>query len=288
MMLWRAIVVAALLGCCFCGAHAQKSSSKERVEAFAKLPDWSGIWQLDMWADELDGQQLGVEGLRRAKTYAAAMRPSYTPAWQPKADQFRKMVEAAFAPDPSPRGGGGGCNVVFRFPATMAPGYYEWRVTPEETTLVNSVGSIRHIYTDGRSHPPKDELWPTNQGDSVGHWDGDTLIVDTVAVKPIRMILASGEQLLAAVGPFSDKLHAVERVSMVNQDQMQIQFTIDDLVALAKPMNLTITWVRVKDLNRMEENEQECDPGDDRNPVVNGRMMTLIKPAPATSSEPPK
>jgi hypothetical protein len=63
---------------------------------------------------------------------------------------------------------------------------------------------------------------------------------------------------------------------------------VDDPVALAKPMNLTITWVRVKDLNRMEENEQECHPGEDRNPIVNGRVMTLIKPAPATPSEPSK
>jgi len=288
-MFRQAIVMAALLGCCLCRAQAQKSS-KERNEAFAKLPDWSGIWQLDMWADELDGQQLGVEGLRIAKAYAAALQPSYTPAWQPVADQFRKRVEAGFAPNANPLGGSAGCNAVFHFPATMAPGYSEWRVTPEETTLVTSTGSIRHIYTDGRSHPPKDELWPTSQGDSVGHWDGDTLIIDTVAIKPIRMILASGEQLLAAVGPFSDKLHAVERVSMVNHDQMQIQFTVDDPVALAKPMSLTITWVRVKDLNRMEENEQECDPGEDRNPIVDGRVQTLIKPVhpPAPPAEPSK
>jgi len=277
-MFRRAIVVAALLGCCLCRVQAQRSS-KERIDAFTKLPDWSGMWQFDMWADELDGQQLGVEGLRLAKAYAAALQPSYTAEWQPKANLFRKMAEAAFAPDPNPLGGSSGCNAAPRFPATMQPGYYEWRVTPEETTLVSSLGSVRHIYTDGRAHPPKDELWPTNQGDSVGRWDGDTLIVDTVAVKPPRLLLASGEVLLATAGPFSDELHAVERVSMVNHDRMQIQFTINDPVALAKPMSMTITWVRVKDLNRMEENEQECEPAADRNPVVNGRVTTIVNPA---------
>jgi hypothetical protein len=285
MMSHRMIVVAGLLACCLCAAQAQESS-KERIEAFTKLPDWSGMWQFDMWADELDGQQLGAEGLRRAKAYAAALQPSYTPAWQPRADQFKKMVEAAFAPDPNPPGGGSGCNAAPRFPATMQPGYYEWRVTPEETTLVSSLGSVRHIYTDGRPHPPKDELWPTNQGDSVGRWDGHTLIVDTVAVKPPRLLLASGEEVLATAGPFSAEFHAVERVSMVNHDEMQIQFTVSDPVALAKPLNVTITWVRVKDLNRMEENEQECEPAADRNPVVNGRVTTIVKPAPPTPTEP--
>ena len=195
------------------------------------------------------------------------------------------MAEAAFAPDPNPIGGSSGCNAVPGFPATMQPGYYEWRVTPEEATLISSLGSVRHIYTDGRTHPSKDELWPTNQGDSVGRWDGDTLMVDTVAVKPPRLLLASGEVLLATAGPFSNEFHAVEHVSMVNHDKMQIQLTVNDPVALAKPMNVTITWVRVKDLNRMEENEQECEPAADRNPVVNGRVTTIVNPAPATPTD---
>lgn len=281
-MFRRAMVVAALLGCCLCRAQAQ-NSSRERNEAFAKLPDWSGMWQFDAMAYELDGQQLGVEGLRLTKAYAAALQPSYTPAWQPKADQLRKRLEAIFSPNGP--GVSTGCNPVPGFPATMEPGYYEWRATPEETTLVSSLGAIRHIYTDGRSHPPKDELWPTKQGDSAGHWDGDMLIVDTVSVKRPVMLLASCDELFASAGPFSDQYHAVERVRMVNHDEMQIQFTVDDALALTKPINLTITWLRVKDLNRMEENEQECESAEDRNPVVNGRVTTVVKPAPAKPTQ---
>jgi len=279
-MMRRAIVIGTLLAACISSAQAQKSS-KQRNEAFARLPDWSGMWQFDVMTDELDGQQFGPEGLRKAKAYAAAMQPSYTPAWQPIADQFRKRLDAVFSPDPSAPGGSSGCNPVPHFPATMEPGYYEWRVTPEEATLVSSLGAMRHIYTDGRSHPPKDELWPTNEGDSVGHWEGDTLVIDTISVKRAGMLLASGEELFAYAGPFSEKFHSVERIRMVNRDEMQIQFAVDDPLALAKPMNLTITWVRVKDLNRMEENEQECEPAEDRDPVVNGRVTTIVKPAPA-------
>lgn len=284
MMIRRMSLIAALLGCCLYVARAQKSS-RERLENFAKLPDWSGIWQFDMWADELDGQQFGPEGLRRAKAYAAELQPSYTPAWQPKADEYRKKVEAAEAPSTNPPGRGlaSDCNFVPAFPAIMQPGYYEWQVTPEEATLITSLGAVRHIYTDGRSHPPNDELWPTKQGDSIGHWGGDTLIIDTVEIKP-PVTLGFGR----VAGPFSDQLHAVERIRMVNHDEMEIRFTWDDPVALAKPIDMTIDWVRVKDLNRMEENEQECDPAEDRNPVVNGHFTTIIKPASETPAEPSK
>jgi hypothetical protein len=284
MMIRRAAAIAALLGCCVCVVRAQKSS-KARVEAFAKLPDWSGIWGFDMWADELDGQQFGPEGLRRAKAYAAELHPSYTPAWQPKAEQLQKSVAAANAPNASPPGRGlaSDCNFVPGFPATMQPGYYEWRVTPDEATLITSLGVVRHIYTDGRSHPPKDELWLTKQGDSVGHWEGDTLVVDTIEIKP-PVSLSFGR----VAGPFSDQLHSVERIRMVNHDEMEIHFTWDDPLALAKPIDMTIDWVRIKDLNRMEENEQECDPSEDRNPVVNGRFTTIIKPPPESSTQPSK
>ncbi|MDE3169895.1 MAG: hypothetical protein KGL75_07125 [Acidobacteriota bacterium] len=283
-MIRRAVVLAALMGCCLSPAWTQKSP-KERIAAFAKLPDWSGIWQLDMWADELDGQQFGPEGLKRARVYAAELHPSYAPAWQPKADELRAKQAAANAPSPNPPGRGvpSDCNFVPGFPAITQPGYYEWQVTPEEATLITSLGAVRHIYTGGRSHPPKDELWPTKQGDSVGHWDGDTLVIDTVAIKP-PVTLGFGQ----VAGPFSDQLHAVERIRMINPDELEIHFTWDDPVALAAPIDMTIDWVRVKDLNRMEENEQECDPAEDRNPVVNGRFTTIIKPPSATPAAPSK
>jgi len=284
-MIHRMIVVTALFAVCLCAAQSQESS-KERIEAFARLPDWSGLWQFDVVADELDGQQLGAAGLRRAKAYAVALHPSYTPAWQPKIDQLEKARDAAIAADPNNPPSRGRCGAPPPFPATMLPGYSEWRVTPEETTLIGTIGSVRHIYTDGRSHPPKEELWPTNQGDSIGHWEGDTLVADTIAVK--QPLIVSYAEPVTTVGPLSNEFHAVERIRMVNHDEMQIQLTADDPVALAKPITVTITWNRVKDLNRMDENEDSgaCDPTVDRNPTVNGRFQTIVKPAPATPTEP--
>src|SRR5215472_16729433 len=293
-MIRRTILMAALVGACLCLAQAQ-TPSKARIKAFDKLPDWSGLWEFDIWTDELDGQQMGPAGMRKAKAYAAAMRATFTSAWQPKLDQLKKTADAARASDPNNPpafeefGRFGGCGWTPGFPATMLPGTYEWRVTPEETTLLSLLGSVRHIYTDGRPHPSKDELWPMSQGDSIGHWEGDTLIVDTVSIRSPLYFPGLARGVGVPFLPMSNELHTVERIRMVNHDQMQIEFTVEDPIALAKPVHVTFNWNRVKDIDRMEQNADDCDSAaTERNPIVNGRYETIIKPALTTPAEPPK
>jgi len=267
-------IVMALIAGCLCPARAQ-TSSRERIKAFAKLPDWSGFWEWDVLVGQADGQQLSPEGLGKVQAYTAAVHPAFNAAWQAKYDQAKKALDVAVAAAPDqPPATYQPCVAPPFFLATAQPGIYEWRVTPEETTLISTMGSVRHIYTDGRAHPPKDELWPTNMGDSVGHWEGDTLVVDTVATKP--EIRVPERDIFFTVIPMSDQLHFVERIRMVNRNEMQIQFTTEDPIALAKPMNVTLTWVRVTNTNRMTE-ENDCDPATDRNPVVNGRFTTVVR-----------
>jgi hypothetical protein len=265
-----AIAIALIAPCLFL-TRAQ-SSSKGRVEAFAKLPDWSGIWELDAFVGQADGQQFSAEGQRRLKYYADALRPSFTPDYQAKYDGIRKKVEAAIAADPAhpPVTHQPLCDPP-PFPAILTPGMFEWRVTPEETTFISTVGAVRHIYTDGRSHPPKDELWPTLMGDSIGHWEGDTLVVDTISTK--RRLYMS--ELSGFFVQTSDQLHFIERIRMVNHDQMQIDYTVEDPIALTKPIHATILHVRVTDFDRMIE-ETDCEENE-RDPVVDGRFTTVVK-----------
>jgi hypothetical protein len=283
------VLIAALLALgCLHFTQAQ-TASKARIEAFAKLPDWSGLWEFDAYVDESVGQELGPEGLRRARAYAIAMQPTFAPEWQVKVDEARKAEAAALAADPNyPVAFGSPC-AESPFPATMLPGFYEWRVTPEETTFISSQNdSIRHIYTDGRGHPAADELWPTTMGDSIGHWEGDTLVIDTIAMRNPNIFMAA-EQASFSISPLSDKAHAIERVRMVNRDEMEIQLTVEDSVALAKPIHITITHLRVKDFNRMEDTrDADCNTATDRNPVVNGRFTVMVKPAPAAPIQAPK
>jgi hypothetical protein len=265
-----AIAAGLIAGCLF--PAGGQTSSKERVKSFAKLPDWTGIWELDAFVGQADGQQFSAEGQRRLKEYAAALRPSFTAEYQTKYDEIRKKIEAAIAADPDhPPVTHDPLCATPPFPATSTPGMYQWRVTPEEATFISTVGAVRHIYTDGRSHPPKDELWPTLMGDSIGHWDGDTLVVDTIST---RKRLYMGE-LSGFFMPTSDQLHFTERIRMVNHNQMQIDYTVEDPIALAKPIHATIVHVRVTDFSRMVE-ETDCEQNE-RDPVVNGRFQTVVK-----------
>lgn len=263
------IAMALIAGCLL--PAAGQTSSKERIKAFAKLPDWTGIWELDAFVGQSDGQQFSAEGQRRLKEYAAALRPSFTPEYQAKYDEIRKKVQAAIAADPDhPPVTHDPLCAPPPFPATSTPGMYQWRITPEETTFISTVGAVRHIYTDGRPHPPKDELWPTLMGDSIGHWEGDTLVVDTIATRK-RLYVA---ELSGFFVPASDQLHFTEGIRMVNHDRMQIDYTVEDPVALAKPIHATIVHTRVTDFNRMVE-ETDCEQNE-RDPVVNGRFITVV------------
>jgi hypothetical protein len=87
--------------------------------------------------------------------------------------------------------------------------------------------SFRIIYMDGRSHPAN--LVPTNYGHSIGRWEGDTLVVDTVGFNEKFWIDTRGT-------PHTSKLHFVERFTRVDFNTLQYQATIDD------PGAYTATW----------------------------------------------
>jgi len=94
------------------------------------------------------------------------------------------------------------------FPAIMeGPQLFQIVVLPEETLLVFENQQVRHIYTDGRRHPSEEDLWPTRLGDSIGRWEGDTLVVDTIALTTSEPIAPR-----AWLSMLSDQAHFTERL----------------------------------------------------------------------------
>jgi hypothetical protein len=85
---------------------------------------------------------------------------------------------------------------------------------------------VRRIYTDGREHP--DNYPVTWMGHSIGKWDGDTLVVDTVKISEKTMIDSLGH-------PHSDAYHLVERIRRPDRNTMELEFTVDDPKAYTKP-----------------------------------------------------
>ncbi len=85
---------------------------------------------------------------------------------------------------------------------------------------------VRQIYTDGRQHAK--DLPDSWMGDSIGKWESDTLVVDTVGFNDKTWLDAVGH-------PHSDQLHLVERIRRVDHDSLTIDLTIDDPKAYTKP-----------------------------------------------------
>jgi hypothetical protein len=113
-------------------------------------------------------------------------------------------------------------------------------LTPGRVTMLGEGDGnrLRRIYTDGRAHPDDPDL--TIHGHSVGHWDGGTLIVDTVGIIPQAYIA-----LNEGVGiPNNGGMHIVERIGLADSDTLVVELTIAAPEVLAEPWTTTRRWVR--------------------------------------------
>jgi hypothetical protein len=154
-------------------------NSPRRVQAFARLPDWTGIWETAS-SREITNPG-GQTGVGRFTTLKLVEHPPYNPEWERKYQAALNDPAYAAKMTYSFKGCGDSAPAFVRsFPNIMeAPMVFQIVVTPEETLFVMDHGEVRHIYTDGRAHPDSDDLWPTLLGDSIGRWEGETLVIDT-------------------------------------------------------------------------------------------------------------
>jgi hypothetical protein len=115
---------------------------------------------------------------------------------------------------------------------------------PKEVIMIFEYDhTVRHIYIDGRPHPP--DVLPTYMGDSIGHWDGDTLVVDTIGFNTKTWLDRDGHG-------HSDQLHVIERIHRADVNHMQIGITMEDPKALAKPWKTTLYFQLEPKWNIME------------------------------------
>jgi len=127
---------------------------------------------------------------------------------------------------------------------TNAGALFPYKLVQTPTLLVmlfeDDTPSHRQVFLDGRGHP-KDPN-PNWFGHSIGHWEGDTLVVDTVGFNDQSWIDTAGH-------PHTEMLHIVERMRRVDLGHIEIEFTIEDKATYAKP------WVlkRIADLDTKDE-----------------------------------
>ena len=113
----------------------------------------------------------------------------------------------------------------------ITPGGVEFVDMPDLSTIyiIDQAGpqTFHVIYMDGRPHPKN--LTPSYYGHSVGHWEGDTLVVDTVGFNERFWMERQG-------APHTDQLHLIERFTRIDSNNIKIEVTIDD------PGAYTKTW----------------------------------------------
>ena len=97
-------------------------------------------------------------------------------------------------------------------------------------------GFVRQIWTDGRPHlkieDPHERLW---MGDSIGHWEGDTLVVDTTDFNDKTWLDRAGH-------PHSEDLHVMERIRRADHTSLQIDLTIEDPKAYVRPITAQMIY----------------------------------------------
>jgi hypothetical protein len=88
------------------------------------------------------------------------------------------------------------------------------------------IAGMREIWTDGRGHPK--DVDPTWYGHSIGKWDGDTFVIDTVGLNDYTWLDRAGH-------PHSDALHVVERIRRLDYNVLRFDLTFEDPKAYTKP-----------------------------------------------------
>jgi hypothetical protein len=125
---------------------------------------------------------------------------------------------------------------------------------PGYLTIVNESGGhpFRVVYMDGRPHLPADiKLW---RGDSRGHWEGNTLVIETTNLTGLAWFGSGGDF-------FSDALKITERLTMVDADTIHYAATLDDPKVSSRPWTMAFALERNKEKG-YEQMEEGCFESD--------------------------
>lgn len=261
---------------------------KAYARALARLPDWNGRWR--PWSrkprpaeivfdpehfylpPDPAGEGSGLVGPLEGTKLTSI---PYNAEWQAKYDRIVKDTIEGRSVDRV-----GAC-APYGFPRIMGgnPSGPEIVMTPQMVLMYVDAGSaVRHIYTDGRGHPKREgfgaDVNPRWNGHSIGRWEGETLVVDTVGAYP-----SAYDQTAA---PHSDQLHVIERIRLIARDWLEDAMTLDDPVAFTHPWTVT-RWFR-RDKQRFPEVvDDTCSP-DNFIDMTQG-YQTVVLPAEREAQE---
>ena len=133
---------------------------------------------------------------------------------------------------------------------------YKFVQTPKLIVVIHESDTpgLRQIFMDGRGHPA---VWnPTWQGHSIGHWEGDTLVVDTTGFNDRAWLSLSGI-------PHTEQLHTVERIRRPDYGHLEVEITMEDAETFTGSWKRTFTATLAPPEDEILEsicNENNTDP----------------------------
>jgi hypothetical protein len=193
-------------------------------------PDLNGVWQRP-YVPDITKNGPGQQGIPEL---------AFTP-WG--ADNWKSY-------DPAKNGDYTGSCLPFGLLRSMnSPHPMQIVQSPKYVALLYEQNTWFHLIpTDGREHPK--DLQPTWFGDSVGKWEGDTLVVDTIGF--------NGQTRLDTIGhPHSDAMHVVETFQRTDAGHITYTMTVDDPKAYTKPWKNVRTFTLRPDWELMEYSCEE-------------------------------
>jgi len=111
--------------------------------------------------------------------------------------------------------------------------------TPTKIAIYKENGGWSRIYLNRDHHLSADQLYPMFYGDSIGHWEGNTLVVDTISI--------GGADNIDGTAPHSDAAHLMQRISRPTFDTLRVEATLDDPKALTHPVSTVATLKSLPD-----------------------------------------
>jgi hypothetical protein len=215
-------------------AHsAQATRPGADWDSVKQLPDWFGVWAPEPPAppskSAAAGKAPGPSAAGGVFGYGVPLKSKYAAM----RDERMAAVRGDRGRDNIPLSNSGLC-LPNGTPSNMQPVAHEYLFTPGRVTILLEDSEIRRIWTDGRPHVPDDEVNPSFSGDSIGHWEGKTLVVDTINIFPEAQLFI-GQRV-------TEKTHVSERITRVG-NRMRIDTVVDDPELFTKPWAYTRWYV---------------------------------------------
>jgi hypothetical protein len=194
--------------------HLKQQAQDGKPLSWQTVPDWTGVWTREASPFFWDPDQASPTALPTAK-----LTPEYSKRLMDKLDKVNRGIEFDPLSNCEPAG----------MPRWMVePFLREWVVTPQETYLANEMqNEMRRVYTDGRDHPSTEDAYPLWEGDSIGFWDGNKLVIHTAQMR------AGQYQRIQPY--YTEQVETVEIWQKADDSTMAVDIWAFDPPALAEP-----------------------------------------------------